>query len=54
MNLVALALSNADALRSYPVLLGETLSFRSTALDAHPISRLRLGLLIGPNDVLFW
>ena len=54
MNPAALALSNADALRSNPVLLGVTLSFRSAALDAHPLGRLRPGLLIGRDDVLFW
>ena len=54
MNLVALALSSADALGSYPVLLGETPLFPSAALDAHLLSCLRPGLLIGRNHVLFW
>ena len=54
MNLVALALSNADALCSYPVLLGETLSFRSMVLNAHLLGCLCLGLLFGRDNVLFW
>ena len=54
MNPAALTLSNADALCSHPVLLGETLSFWSVVLDAHPLGHLHLGLLIGCSDVLFW
>ena len=54
MNPVALALSNADTLCSHPMCLGETLSFRSMALDAYPLGRLHLGLLIRHDDVLFW
>jgi hypothetical protein len=54
VNPAALALSNTDALRSHPALLRETLSFRSVALDAHPLGHLHPGLLIGHDDVLFW
>ena len=53
MNPVVLALSNADALRSNPALLGVTLLFQSAALDAHLLSCLCLGLMIGRDDILF-
>ena len=54
VNLAALALSNTNALRSDPALLRVTLSFQSAMLDAHLLSCLCPGLLIGHDDVLFW
>ncbi len=54
MNPAALALSNTDALRSHPMLLGETLLFQSAVLDTHPLGCLHSELLIGRDDILFW
>jgi hypothetical protein len=54
VNAAVLALSNANALRSYPTLLGEALSLWSAALDTHLLGCLHPGLLIGCNEVLFW